>query len=136
LKVKVLNIRVIVAPNDFIVRLEGGGKILDLCNAPVEAAIGIMTIEADRKHCNQSANVAPQLNLNMLLQEIIPADRLKQVELSKLIKENCYVAEAVMGDEKVAVLPSVGVYLAMLFNKPIYFESEIAVDDKRNAMVV
>lgn len=135
MKVKVLNIQVIVAPNDFIVRLEGGGKILDLCNAPVEAAMGIMTVKADRQHSDQLANVV-QLNLNMLLQKIIPVDQLKQVELSKLVKENCYVAEAVMGDEKVAVLPSVGVYLAMLFNKPIYFESEMAVDDKRNAMVV
>jgi len=128
MKVKTLRVKVLTSPRgEVIIRLQGEKKYLDLFQPAPDSLSGILSLQ--RPTLPDS-----RLDLPKIIKTLIPQGIIKEVFIRKQ-KGNRLIGEIVTAKQRLTILPSAGVFLAMLFNSPIYFEESLGKEDRGRFMV-
>ncbi|MHA1744026.1 MAG: hypothetical protein ACTSV6_07230 [Candidatus Heimdallarchaeota archaeon] len=128
MKVKTLRVKVFTSPRgEVIIRLQGEKKYLDLFQPAPDSLSGILSLQ--RPTLPDS-----RLDLPKIIKTLIPQGIIKEVFIRKQ-KGNRLIGEIVTAKQRLTILPSAGVFLAMLFNSPIYFEESLGKEDRGRFMV-
>ncbi|HDH43794.1 MAG TPA: hypothetical protein ENG66_00060 [Thermococcus sp.] len=128
MKVKTLRVKVFTSPRgEVIIRLQGEKKYLDLFQPAPDSLSGILSLQ-------RPALPDSRLDLPKIIKTLIPQGIIKEVFIRKQ-KGNRLIGEIVTAKQRLTILPSAGVFLAMLFNSPIYFEESLGKEDRGRFMV-
>lgn len=128
MKVKTLRVKVLTSPRgEVIIRLQGEKKYLDLFQPAPDSLSGILSLQ-------RPALPDSRLDLPKIIKTLIPQGTIKEVFIRKQ-KGNRLIGEIVTAKQRLTILPSAGVFLAMLFDSPIYFEESLGKEDRGRFMV-
>lgn len=128
MKVKTLRVKVLTSPRgEVIIRLQGEKKYLDLFQPAPDSLSGILSLQ-------RPALPDSRLDLPKIIKTLIPQGTIKEVFIRKQ-KGNRLIGEIVTAKQRLTILPSAGVFLAMLFDLPIYFEESLGKEDRGRFMV-
>jgi len=128
MKVKTLRVKVFTSPRgEVIIRLQGEKKYLDLFQPAPDSLSGILSLQ-------RPALPDSRLDLPKIIKTLIPQGIIKEVFIRKQ-KGNRLIGEIVTAKQRLTILPSAGVFLAMLFDSPIYFEESLGKEDRGRFMV-
>ena len=112
MKVKTLRVKVFTSPRgEVIIRLQGEKKYLDLFQPAPDSLSGILSLQ-------RPALPDSRLDLPKIIKTLIPQGIIKEVFIRKQ-KGNRLIGEIVTAKQRLTILPSAGVFLAMLFDSPI-----------------